>query len=316
MKIGLVGYGVMGKNHERLVASEDEHELIGIFDPKFSNNSDNLFKLSLNDLIESGIEACILCVPPNQTKEHAQILAINQIPTLIEKPLSDSYTNALQITATFLANGTFATVGYVERFNQAVIKAKELLATGELGRLLEINSVRLGYLGNRSPEVGVELDLLVHDLDLIYFLTGKRPLLAKGIKTSFFQKGISDSATIIGSLEGDTHFTIRANWISPFKKREFSITGERGTLLINTLDLETKLYKNGSVESYWDELTSIRGFAQGDEISFALTKKEPLKSQFESFIQGAQGRTVTSISLPEASILLSDIETFFSVSNK
>ena len=311
MNIGLVGYGVMGKNHERIVLSDNDHELIGIFDPRFSRSDGTLFKDKLTELIAAGMEACILSVPPNMTRLSAEMLAANKIPTLIEKPLSDNYSDALRIIKYFEETDTYAAVGYVERFNQAVIKAKELLDAGELGRILEISSIRLGYLGGRSPEVGVELDLLVHDLDLIHFLTDKKLSQAKALRTSFFQTGISDSTTIIGLMGGEIHFTIRANWISPFKKREFSITGERGTLVINTLDMEVRLYKNGTVESYWDQLTSIRGFTQGDVINFALDRKEPLKSQFESFIVGSQGARVSSTSPTQAAELLRVIENLF-----
>ena len=311
MKIGLIGYGVMGRNHARIVASDDRHELIGIHDLRFSSDEGAIFKRSVGELIESGMQACILSVPPNQTKKLALSLADYRIPTLIEKPLSDSYRGATEITAAFHKTETFASVGYIERFNQAVIKAKELIISGDLGKVLEISSIRLGYLGNRSPIVGVELDLLVHDLDLIKFLTEKRIIESKAIRTSFIQKGISDTVTVVGLLEDNTHFSIRANWISPFKKREFAITGERGTLVINTLDMGVRLYMNGTVESYWDELTSIRGVTQGNEINFALTRKEPLKMQFESFILGIQGVETHSASLTEASNLLSDLEKFF-----
>jgi UDP-N-acetylglucosamine 3-dehydrogenase len=311
MRIGLVGYGAMGRNHERVILAHKDHELAGIFDPRFTKADGHYFKASLYDIIDSGIDACVVSVPPHQTKLHSKLLACHKIPTLIEKPLAGCYQDAVEIVEAFEQTKTFVAVGYVERFNQSVIKARELLATKALGRILDISSSRLGYLGDRKPTIGVELDLLVHDLDLIRFLSEKKILEAQGIKTSFYQQDISDSAVVIGQLQDNVQFAIRANWISSFKQREFTITGERGTLILNTLDMGLRHVKNGTVESFWTELTSIRGFSQGDEVSYALNKLEPLKLQFDSFILGIGGKAVTCCGVDEAAELLRVIERIF-----
>lgn len=313
MKVGIIGFGVMGKNHYRVISNMQHHEVIGVYDPRRKNQDSDFFAESLSELLLRNLDACVVAVPPSANLEIVKSLANRNVPLLIEKPLATSWSLACEIAGFYPRREAYVVVGYVERFNPVVQKAKQLLESNFLGRIFDISFLRVGYLGTRVPEVGVEIDLLCHDIDLMSFLTNGRPILnGQAFASSFSRDSITDNALFACKLEGGIQCNLKANWLSPFKKREITITGQKGVLQLNTIEQELIYYENGSTISTWDQLTSVRGFDQGSVTKFALDKEEPLKIQFNEFVRGASTGISTDCARPEDAInTLGIIERYF-----
>jgi predicted dehydrogenase len=85
------------------------------------------------------------------------------------------------------------------------------------------------------------------------------------------------------------------NWLSPFKERVTTVTGDRGCLVADTLTADLTLYKNGSQQSEWDRVAAFRGVAEGDVIRYAIPKPEPLTTELRNFAAAVRGDTGSSV---------------------
>lgn len=111
------------------------------------------------------VDAVSVCTPTETHCEVAEFFLENHIPTLVEKPIASNLTEAEKILWTSQGTSTHVHIGHIERFNPAIIKAKEYLK-----RPIFIEAVRMGPYEPRVHGVGVILDLMIHDLDLILWL--------------------------------------------------------------------------------------------------------------------------------------------------
>ena len=103
----------------------------------------------------------------------------------------------------------------------------------------------------------------------------------------------------VGKLENGIITNHLVNWLTPFKERLTVVTGERGSLVADTLTADLTFYANASVDTHWDSVAAFRGVSEGDVIRYAFAKPEPLRVEHEAFrdavlgIDGAKDRIVT-----------------------
>ena len=103
----------------------------------------------------------------------------------------------------------------------------------------------------------------------------------------------------IGELENGVITNHLVNWLTPFKERLTIVTGERGTLVADTLTADLTYYANASVDTEWDSVAAFRGVSEGDVVRYAFAKPEPLRVEHEAFrdavlgLPGANERIVT-----------------------
>ena len=86
------------------------------------------------------------------------------------------------------------------------------------------------------------------------------------------------------------------NWLSPLKERVTVVTGERGTLVADTINADLTFFSNGLAPVSWETMASFRGVVQGDVIRYAIPKREPLLVELEAFrdaVLGLDRRIVT-----------------------
>ncbi len=166
LRVGVVGVGHFGRNHARIYASMPEVELVAVADPKGDRVSAVAQQYGARAVADhqqlSELDAVSVAVPTNHHAEIACWFLEQGIPVLVEKPLADSVEAAERIVDTARRNGTFVGVGHVERFNPVVVAAKELGI-----RPVFIECHRLNPFSFRATDVGVVLDLMIHDLDVI-----------------------------------------------------------------------------------------------------------------------------------------------------
>lgn len=111
------------------------------------------------------VDAVSICTPTETHCEIAEFFLENRIPTLVEKPIASNLTEAEKILWAGQGTSTHLHIGHIERFNPTIVKAKELIA-----RPLFIEVVRSGPYEPRVHDIGVILDLMIHDLDLILWI--------------------------------------------------------------------------------------------------------------------------------------------------
>ncbi|MGH3996927.1 MAG: Gfo/Idh/MocA family oxidoreductase, partial [Pseudonocardiaceae bacterium] len=175
LRAGLIGLGMMGRNHTRVLRSLPDVELVAAVDPhdQPDDASTRIDVLrSVRELIDRGIDFCVVATPTTTHQAIGLELAEAGVPTLIEKPLAHDCKSAQTLVEAFARNGVLGCVGHIERFNSALQSLRRRLACGELGNLYQVVTQRQGPFPARIADAGVILDLATHDIDLTAWVTG------------------------------------------------------------------------------------------------------------------------------------------------
>ena len=302
LRAGLVGLGMMGRHHARVLGSLDGVELVAVSDPMGDPHGvaggREVLK-SVDDLIKIGIDYAMVAAPTAFHEELALKLAQAGVHALIEKPLAVDTPAAEKITAAFKAKGLVGAVGHIERYNPALQQLRKRLEEGELGDVYQITTRRQGPFPARIADVGVIKDLATHDIDSTAWVARSKYVSVSARTAHKSGRVHEDMVAAVCDLENGIITNHLVNWLTPFKQRLTIVTGERGAFVADTLTADLTFYANASVATQWDSVAAFRGVSEGDVIRYAFPKPEPLRVEHEAFrdavlgISGAGERIVT-----------------------
>ena len=151
LRAGLIGLGMMGKNHARVMASTENVTLVGIADPigdSTGSIDESLLTESVEELIARKIDLAVVACPTSEHERVALQLCEAGIHALVEKPLAIDSDSAKRIATAFDKASLVGAVGHIERFNPAIRSMRERIGAGELGDLYQIATRRIGPLNN------------------------------------------------------------------------------------------------------------------------------------------------------------------------
>jgi UDP-N-acetylglucosamine 3-dehydrogenase len=297
LRAGLVGLGMMGRHHARVLASLPGVDFVGVSDPAGDVNAvaqGRPVVKSVAELIALDIDYAMVAVPTIYHLEIGKELANAGIHAMVEKPLSHDTVSSHALARAFAEAGLIGAVGHIERYNPALQEARRRLT--QLGSLYQVVTRRQGPFPARIADVGVVKDLATHDIDLTSWITSQ-PYVSVTAHTALRTgREHEDLVAVIGTLQDGTITNHLVNWLSPLKERVTILTGEKGAFVADTLTADLTFYANGTVASQWDEIAQFRGVSEGDVIRYAISKHEPLRMEHENFrdaILGKQADIVT-----------------------
>ena len=299
LRAGVIGLGMMGRNHARILANLPEVDFIGVCDsagdPKNFSQGRSVYR-ELSQLIAQKLDYAIVSVPTVFHLEIGLELANAGVNALIEKPLSFDYESSKKLAEAF--SNLIGAVGHVERYNPALQQARERL--DQIGTLIQIATRRQGPFPSRISDVGVVKDLATHDIDLTQWVTGQdyRTISAQTANRSGRED--EDLLAVVSSLSGGAIANHLVNWLSPFKERITILTGDKGALVADTLMADLTYYENGDIDSKWDELAKFRGVSEGNVIKYSYEKHEPLKKEHENFRDAILGKPSDIVTMKQA----------------
>ncbi len=274
IKVGVIGTGAMGQNHVRIYSEMEGVELAGISDVDFERVDAMATQFNTKpftdykEMFAEGLDAVSVVVP---TKLHKQVVldALEAgLHVLVEKPIADSIENAdLMIEAAEKA-GKILMVGHIERFNPAVIKLKEIMESGILGKVVSISTRRVGPYNPRIRDVGVILDIGVHDIDIISYLYGRKVNHVYAVAGADIHS-FEDHASIILRMDHEFAGVVETNWLTPHKVRRLTAIGINGVAYLDYIDQTVEIHDNG-----WIRQAKV-------------VESEPLKNELEHFIECA-----------------------------
>jgi UDP-N-acetylglucosamine 3-dehydrogenase len=292
LRAGLIGLGMMGRNHARVLRQLEGVELVAVADPAgdVNNAATGLPVVSnVNELIAHGLDMCVVAAPTVLHLELGLALAEAGVHTLIEKPLAVNTASARQLVEAFRSRGLVGCVGHIERYNPALLELRRRLEQGELGEVFQVATRRQGPFPSRIADVGVVKDLATHDIDLTAWVT-QQPYKTVSAQTAHRSgRAHEDLVAVAAQLADGTVVSHLVNWLSPMKERVTVVTGERGCFVADTLTADLTFFANGVVLTEWDALVSFRGVSEGHIIRFSLAKAEPLRTQHEAFRDAVLG---------------------------
>ena len=300
LRAGLVGLGMMGRHHARILSSLDGVELVAVVDPGgdvhgVAQGCDVLN--TVGELIERGVDYAMVAAPTALHSEIGLELAAAGVHAMIEKPLAVDTPSAKKLVEAF--KNLIGAVGHIERYNPALQQLRKRLENGELGDVYQITTRRQGPFPARIADVGVVKDLATHDIDLTAWVA-RSPYISVSARVGFKSgRTHEDLVAAVGQLADGTITNHLVNWLSPFKERLTVVTGERGAFVADTLTADLTFHANASVATEWEAVAAFRGVSEGDLIRYAFAKPEPLLVEHETFrdavlgIPGAIERIVT-----------------------
>ena len=303
LRVGLIGQGMMGKNHLRILSTLSGIEFIGVADPiSFENTSEKLsygLFADYKDLLSQNLDYCVIAAPTGYHKEIA-IAALNKgVNCLVEKPVAVNFTDALEIKVVADKLSLLVGIGHIERYNAAIRELRRRLLAGELGSIYQISIRRQGPFPSRIADVGVVKDLATHDIDLVMWLSGSKFASINAQTAHRSGRQHEDLVSINGQLENSTVVNVLVNWLSPLKERSIIITGEKGAFVVDTLNSDLTFYENGIHEVSQDAYLLFKGVVQGNVTTFAFDKPEPLLLEHEHFRDKLLGKEADIVSIAE-----------------
>jgi predicted dehydrogenase len=284
----VLGLGMIGRHHARLLQTSSRVAFAGAVDPggdRFGAVHDRarIFRDVAALLAAGPLDFAIVAVPTEEHLAAVRELAAAGVHVLVEKPLAATSEEARALIATCEEAGVRAAVGHVERFNPALLELRRLAQDGQVGDVFLIATERVGPFPDRVRDVGVVKDLATHDLDLVRWLGGA-PVERLAAETQHrMGRDHEDLVLVTGRLESAVAFNCVVDWVSPTKVRRTRILGERGMLVADTLTADLYFYENGEVSSEWEDTQSLKGVTEGNMTRYALSRREPLLVELETF---------------------------------
>ena len=293
LRAGLIGLGMMGRHHARVLRSLDDVELVAVADP-----GGDVHGVAAGLPVEADVEAllthrldiCVVAVPTGLHEHVGLALAAAGVHALVEKPLAPDTAGARALVEAFEAAGLVGAVGHIERYNPALQTLRAHLEAGELGAIYQVITRRQGPFPNRIADVGVVKDLATHDIDLTAWVT-QSPYTWVSARVAYKSgRQHEDLVAAVGQLADGTITNHLVNWLSPMKERVTIVTGERGCYVADTLSADLTLFRNASVPTEWEHIARFRGVSEGDMIRYAIPKPEPLRVEHEAFRDAVLGK--------------------------
>src|SRR6266699_1631758 len=171
MRVGVIGVGAMGQNHARVYA--EIADVVGIADPdvKAGGAVSNRFNVSYftdhRSLLKEDLDAVSVCVPTHLHAAVARDVIASGTALLVEKPMAGNVPEAQGIVDAARDARVVLAVGHIERHNPAIAAIKKALDAGQYGDLVTASARRVSSFPGRVRDVGVVMDLGVHDIDIM-----------------------------------------------------------------------------------------------------------------------------------------------------
>jgi len=271
--VGVIGCGNWGKQHARVYNNLENARLVGVYDidPNRTIDLSNRFvncKLyaTLDSMInDPDIQAVSICVPAKDHYSVAKRVIQASNHCLIEKPITVDVKQARELLDLSIEYDVNVQVGHIERFNPAVQKALRMVKEGYIRELVATHHRRLSPMPRQISDVGVILDLMIHEFD-IACLIGELETLQGNI---YFNKNFSRyevHANAIIKYKHKALASIEVSWISPRKIRTLELFGLEGVIQVEYLNQNVIIQKDIDSRQVW------------------FHKEEPLKNELNYFV--------------------------------
>jgi predicted dehydrogenase len=311
LRVGVVGVGHLGQHHARILASLPDVELVAVADSRLEQAqtiADRFGTRAVSDYhhLLDRVDAVSIAVPTMLHREVAETFLSRGIPTLVEKPLASSLTEAEQLVALSHATGALLQVGHIERFNPALTALQQTPIRPKF-----IHAERLSTYTFRSTDIGVVLDLMIHDIDLVLSMVASPVRFVAAVGVSLFGDH-EDVANTRIDFENGTVANLTASRASYTAMRKMRIWGTEGYASLDfatrqaTLVQPSEEFLHGMVDMEGVDIgqpTAVKEHLFGkvlrvDKVQTAGS--EPLAQELEEFVQSVRGDSRPRVSGDDA----------------
>jgi predicted dehydrogenase len=288
-RVGVVGVGHIGSNHARLYRELSSVEFSAVYDVDLARANSIAEKYgavaadSLDDFAKL-VDAASVATPTKAHHEIARTLLNQGKHLLVEKPITESTADANELADLAAARGLILQVGHVERFNPVLSALESRLTHPKF-----IEAHRLSPYPNRSTDIGVVLDLMIHDLEIILHLVRSPVRNIDAVGVPVLSRG-EDIANARLRFENGCVANITSSRISPERMRKIRVFQEDAYLSLDYEKQAGEIYRREGGKITRDKVQVERG--------------EPLKQQLAAFIECASTGRAPKVSGFEAAAAL------------
>ncbi|MCX6935588.1 MAG: Gfo/Idh/MocA family oxidoreductase [Verrucomicrobia bacterium] len=276
IKIGVVGVGHMGREHARIYSELSGAELVGVYDTdpaaakKVADKYRTRIFSSLDEMVDA-VEAASIVTPTVTHLAVAEPFLRKGKHILVEKPIAMDTAEARQMVTLADQHGAKLAVGHVERFNPVLAALEE-----RLGRPRFIEAHRLSPYPGRSTDIGVVMDLMIHDLEIILHLVRSPVSSVDAVGVPVLSKG-EDIANARIRFANGCVANLTTSRISPEKLRKIRVFQDDAYLSLDYLKQEGQMYRRQDGKITRDNIPVRKG--------------EPLRNQLDEFLNNVRHGT-------------------------
>jgi len=310
LPVGVVGCGRMGRLHARVYGQMPQVKLVGVYDASADAAAETAEKYETKAFADLGellaqVKAVTIATPTTTHLETARACLAKKVACLIEKPLAKDSVEARQIVQLAKDAGVVVQVGHVERFNPAVRAMARLKVQP---RFIEV--MRVSPLTFRSIDVGVVLDMMIHDIDIVLKLSGSTVTKVDAV-------GVS----VIGKVEDvcNARLTFANGCVANLTASRLAFKTERKLRVFSadayvSLDYQKKYgmvaHRGGNLDAIRDAVAKIRS-GEVEDLSglnyqelvnveeLQIDDVEPLRAEQESFVLAVTGEAPAAVSVED-----------------
>ncbi|MHA1380804.1 MAG: Gfo/Idh/MocA family oxidoreductase [Candidatus Helarchaeota archaeon] len=285
--IAIIGCGSWGKNLIRnfyelnalhTICDIDESKL-QVFQKKYS---DIKISVDYKELLRNAeIKAIVIATPAASHYNLSKEALLSGKDVFIEKPIALNYKEGEEVVSIAHEKNKILMVGHILEYHPAIIKLKEIIDSGDLGKINYIYSNRLN-LGKFRTEENILWSFAPHDISTIIYLLGEMPNKVAAHGGNYLNPKIADVTVTNMSFPSGVKAHIFVSWLHPYKEQKLIVIGNKKMAAFNDVNLKNKLYIY-SHKIEWIERVPIPRPEEAQIIE--IEREEPLKLECEHFIK-------------------------------
>lgn len=289
LRVGVVGVGHLGRHHARLLKNIAGCRVAGIFDanPKALEKIAREFDLpaasSFEALLEN-VDALTVATPTVTHRDVARAALDRGIHTLVEKPITTALAEAEELLSAAGRTGALLQVGHVERFNGAILAVRDLMADP---RFIEVH--RLSPFPDRSTDIGVILDVMIHDIDILLSLVDSPVARIDAIGTSVITAR-EDIANARITFASGCVANVTASRVSVQTMRKIRVFCPDRYISVDYHKQDAVMYRKKPGVSTPASMSDI------ERVVPRIVKTEPLALELEAFVAACRGQRLRAAS--------------------
>ncbi len=289
LKVGVIGVGHMGLYHANILSSLNDYvQLIGVSDMSEERAGEVGEKYGVpyytdNDELLSQSDAVCIAVPTYQHHKETMRAFNHNVNVLVEKPITNNIDDAVELVNTAKKKGLVFQVGHLERFRGTVRGLKKIIDKPYL-----IEAKRFQPRNNRINDVGVVLDLMIHDIDIIHMLIDSEVVNVSAYGRSVYTD-FEDIAKVSLLFENDCIVDLTTSRLAQDKTRKLDVYQKNADIHIDFFKDEISIHRKSSTQ-YEVAKNELKYYEKMYIENVYVQTENPLKDEIMHFINNIKGK--------------------------